>query len=280
MLRIVTDNASDITVEQARSLGIDLIHLETAFEDDACPMNSEADYTAFYEKLKVCDKLPMTSRPSPLSYLDVFADAKQAGDDVLVITLSSGLSSTIESAFIAKEMAEYDHITIIDSQQAVMSQRILTEHAVKLRAEGKSLAEIEAEVLALRERVTVVGIIGSMVYLKKGGRVPPALALIGDALGIKPIITVKDKVIQSIGKARGMKAGVAAAYRHIESHGVDEAYPVCFGYTSNRELGEGFMQDTLAKFNIAEAALYQVGGIIGTHLGTDSVGVAFVSKTK
>ena len=90
---------------------------------------------------------------------------------------------TIESAYLAKEMADYDIITIIDTEQAVMSQRIPVEHAVQLRDSGKNIGEIAASVLDLRSRVCVLGVIGSMVYLKKGGRIPPAMALIGDGSG-------------------------------------------------------------------------------------------------
>lgn len=278
MIRIVTDTASDITAAQAKELGIDLVPLVTEFEDGIFPMTSEADFDRFYEKLRDCKTLPITSRPSPQLYQDIYMEAKEKGDDVLVISLSSGISSTIESAFIAKELAEYDRVTVIDSEQAVMSQRILVEYAVKLRDEGKDIQEITEKVLDLRNRVTVVGIIGSLVYLRKGGRIPPALGLLGDALGIKPVITVENKVIEAFGKARGMKAGISMAYRHMELDSIDLDYPVCFGYTSSRELGESFMNNTMERFRIPQARLCQVSGIIGTHLGTDSIGVAYVKK--
>lgn len=278
MIRIVTDTASDITLDETQHMEIDRVPLQTSFEDGVCPMDTAADYDRFYAKLRSSEKLPITSRPSPELYLNIFQEAKAAGDDVLVLSLSSGLSSTIESAHLAKEMACYDKITIIDTEQAVMSQRILVEHAVQLRDAGKDIREIVASVLDLRSRVCVLGVIGSMVYLKKGGRIPPAMALIGDMLGIKPVITVEEKVIKPIGKARGMKSGISMLYKFMEQRGMDHRYPAYFGYTSDREMGEKFMQDTMVKYGITEAKLCQVSGIIGTHLGTDSVGVAFVVK--
>lgn len=280
MIRIVTDTASDLTLAQAQALAIDRVPLETSFEDGVFPMDTDADYDRFYEKLKSCGKLPVTSRPAPQHYLDIFLSAKAAGDEVLVLTLSSGLSSTIESAQIASEMANYDRITIIDTEQAVMAQRFLAEHAAMLRDAGKTMPEITQAILALREKVVVMGVIGSLVYLKKGGRIPPALAFIGDALGIKPVITVTDKVIKPIGKARGMKAGAAMLYRFMDQLGVDQSYPVYFGYTSDRALGESFMRTTMEKYTIDQARLCQVNGIIGTHLGTDSVGLAFIAVNK
>ena len=278
MIRIVTDNGSDITLEQAQALHVERVVLETSFEDGVCPMDTDADYAAFYEKLKTCDKLPITSRPSPQQYLDLYLDAKEKGDGVVVIALSSGLSGTYESACVAREMAEYDNIRVIDSHQAVMSQRILVEHAVKMRDAGRTLDEIVSGVKDVRHRVRVVGIIGSLTYLKKGGRIPPALALIGDALGIKPVITVRNKVILPLGKVRGIRAGIAMAYKMIEEDGIDPAFAPCFGCTSNVEMGESFMRETMEKYGLRRADLCRVSGIIGTHLGTDSIGVAYVKK--
>lgn len=278
MIRIVTDNGSDITLEEAQNLNVERVVLETAFEDSVCPMNTDEDYARFYEKLKASEKLPITSRPAPQQYLDIYLDAKAKGDGVVVIALSSGLSGTYESACVAKDMAEYEDIRVIDSHQAVMSQRILVEHAVKLRNSGRTLDEIVSGVKDVRHRVRVVGVIGSLVYLRKGGRIPPALALLGDALGIKPVITVAQKVIQPIGKVRGVKAGIAQMYKMMDQEGIDPAFAPCFGYTSNTEMGESFMRETMEKYGLRKASLSRVSGIIGTHLGTDSIGVAYVKK--
>lgn len=279
MIRIITDSASDITSAQAKEMGVGLVRLVTSFDDGPFPMNSQADFDLFYEKLKTASALPVTSRPAPQEYLDLYLEAKKAGDDVLVLSLSSGLSGTIESAHVAKNMAEYDRITIIDTQQAVMSQRILVERAVQMRDSGAGIDEIVGEIMDLRDRVTVVGVIGSMVYLRKGGRIPPALGLIGDALQIKPVITLKGK-IGTIGKARGLKAGYQMAWKHMEEDGVDPAYPVIFGYTSSIDQCRSFMEGTMARFAAEKTSIAQVGGIIGTHLGEDSIGAAYVMKKK
>ena len=88
MIRIVTDNGSDITLAEAQALNIERVVLETAFEDGVCPMNTDEDYARFYEKLKVSEKLPITSRPAPQQYLDIYMDAKEKGDGVVVIALA------------------------------------------------------------------------------------------------------------------------------------------------------------------------------------------------
>ena len=278
MIRIVTDNASDITLEQARSMKIERVCLVTSFGDSACPMDTNEDYDRFYEKLAASESLPVTSRPSPDAYLEIFEDAKAKGDHVLVLTLSSGLSGTCESAHVAKNMCGYENITIIDTLQAVMTQRMLVERAVFMRDSGLPVGRIVSEIERLKDKVRIIGIIGSLKCLKKGGRIPPALATIGDALGIKPVITVKDGVIVSAGKVRGMKAGMNMAWKMLESADIDREYPLVFGYTSDAQLGGAFMKDTMARTGAVEAKLCQVCGIIGTHLGPDSIGVAYVEK--
>lgn len=279
MIRIITDSACDLTAAQAAELGIGMVPLVTSFDDGPFPMETQADFDRFYEKLKGSKELPVTSRPSPHSYLDLFLEAKKEGDEVLVLSLSSGLSGTFESVHVAKQMAEYDRITVIDTRQAVMSQRMLVEHAVKMNRAGESLRSIVHDIMDLRERVTVVGVIGSMVYLRKGGRIPPALGLIGDALQIKPVITLDGK-IETIGKARGLRAGYSMAWKHMEADGVDPEYPMIFGYTSSMDQCRTFMQGTLERFSAKDTSIAQVGGIIGTHLGEDSIGAAYVKKAK
>ena len=276
MLRIVTDTASDITLEQARDMNIDVASLEITFEDGPAPQNTLEDFQRFYERLETCDKLPVTSRTAPEEYLKVFQQAKEAGDDVLVITLSSGLSGTIDSARMAKQIADYDRIEIIDSHQAILTQRMLVEQAVKLREDGYQLEEIARRIRDMRDQVLVCGVVDTLKYLQKGGRIPASLATVGTLLRIKPVIVLEDKILKQLGKARGHEAGEAMLYKRMEADGFNKAYPVYFGYTSNREIAEKFMQQTRERYGLTQTRLFAIGGVIGTHCGTNCVAVAYV----
>lgn len=278
MLRIVTDTASDITIDQARDMNIDVVSLEITFEDGPAPQRTEEDFQRFYERLEACDKLPVTSRTPPEEYLKIFEEAKQNGDEVLVITLSSGLSGTVDSARMAKEIADYDRIEVVDSQQAILTQRMLVELAVDMREEGYQLQEIAQRVKEMRDQVVVCGVVGTLKYLQKGGRIPASLATLGTLLHIKPVIVLEDKILKQLGKARGHDAGVAMLYKRMEQDDFNKAYPVYFGYTSNRELTEKFMQQTKERYGLTKTRLYPIGGVIGTHCGTDCVAVAYVKK--
>lgn len=280
MLRIITDSASDITLEQAKELDIQIVPINIQFADGPCSQESEEDFQRFYARLVEAEELPVTSQPSPELYLELFENAKAAGDEVLVLTLSSGLSGTINAANIARNMCEYDPIYIVDSRQAIASQRILVERAVEMRAAGRTAPEIVEEMEALRDRVTVNGVIDTLTYLRKGGRIPAGLAIVGNALKIKPVIVLEDKILKTVGKAMGREAGKKMLYQRFEKFPPDPAFPIYFVYSSEESLGQKFMEETIEKYQLQDfqMKMYPVCGIIGTHVGTNCFGLAYVQK--
>lgn len=260
-------------------MNIRLVWLKTKFSDGDFPMRTEEDFCRFFDKLAEEKDLPVTSQPSPEEYLKFYIEAKEKEEEVLVLTLSSGLSGTINAANVAKQMSEYENIQIVDSEQAIITQRFLVQKAVELRTEGKNAQEIAAILEDLKKRVTVCGMLDTLTYLKKGGRIPAALAVVGNMLHIKPVIELKDKTLTMLGKARGRAGGMKYLWKEFESYEIDREEPVYFGYTSDRELGEKFMLDTVEKYGLKNYKLYPVGGIIGTHVGPACVAISFVKKS-
>lgn len=280
MIQIVTDSASDITLKQAEEMNIQIVPLTILFEDGVCPQETDEDFQIFYEKLIKENGLPKTSQPTPNKYLEIFRLAKEVGDEVLVITLSGGLSGTVQSAKLAKDLAEYERIEIIDSKQAILTQRMLVEYAVRLRDEGKTLDEITALVLKQREKLTVFGMLDTLTYLKKGGRIPASMALLGNLLRIKPVIILKNSVLEQLGKARGRRDGLKMLCTQMEEAEIDLDFPVYFGYTLDPEPTKQFQMEMEQKFQLKNTKLYPVGGVIGTHVGPNCVAVAFAVKDK
>lgn len=278
MIQIVTDSASDITLKQAEEMDIHIVPLTILFEDGVCPQETEEDFQLFYERLVKEEGLPKTSQPTPSKYLELFRLAKEAEDEVLVITLSGGLSGTIQSAELAKDLAEYDRIEIIDSHQAILTQRMLVEYAVRLRAEGKNLDEIAQSVREKRDKVTVCGILDTLTYLKKGGRIPASMALLGNLLRIKPVIILRNSILEQLGKARGRKEGCKMLCAQMEQAEIDLDFPVYFGYTVNPEPACQFQKEMEEKFGLQNTSLYPVGGVIGTHVGPNCIALAFCKK--
>lgn len=277
-MMIITDSASDITLQEAREMDIEMVSLQIKFSDGDFIQEKEEDFCRFFEKLEQEKELPVTSQPSPEHFLKLYRKAKENNEDVLVITLSSGLSGTVNAANLAKQISEYEKIWIVDSEQAIITQRFLVQRAVCMREEGKSVEEIVSCLEDLKKRVVVSGMLDTLTYLKKGGRIPAPLAVLGNMLQIKPIIQLKDKVLVLLGKARGRNGGKKCLWKEFEAYEIDENEPVYFGYTSNKEFGKEFMEETVEKYGIKKYAMYPVGGIIGTHVGPSCIAISFVKK--
>jgi EDD domain protein, DegV family len=141
-IRIITDSTSDIRKNEADKMDISVIPLKVLFGDKEYKEGIDITMEGFYQKLVESDKLPTTSQPSPDDFLDHFIKAKEAGDSVIVILIAGNLSGTLQSATIAKEMAEYSKIYVVDSRNTITGLRLLVEHAVKL----------EIRVLTLKDR--------------------------------------------------------------------------------------------------------------------------------
>ena len=277
-IRIITDTASDITREQAEAMGVRLVPLTITFGETKMAMDTEEDFQAFFERLYEEKELPKTSQPSPQLYLNEYETARKNGEDVLVLALSGGLSGTVRSARLAKELSGYDRIRIIDTRQAILTQRMLVERAVKRRAEGRSAEEIEKELLEVRDRMVVCGALDTLTFLRKGGRIPPGLDIIGNVLEFKPVIELKDGVLVKLGIARGQKKSRHYLYREYEAVPVDKDWPVYTGYTYDSAAGESFFRETKERYQLEGCRMYPVGGVIGTHVGKNCLALAFVRE--
>src|SRR5690554_4623164 len=140
-IRIITDSTSDISIKQAAKMDINLVPLKVIFDEKEYKEGIDITIEGFYDKLVKADKLPTTSQPAPDEFLECFKEAKESGDSVIVIVLASKLSGTYQSAMIAKDMAEYEKIHIIDSKTTTVSLRLLIEEAVKLRDNGLAVED-------------------------------------------------------------------------------------------------------------------------------------------
>ncbi|MCL2017069.1 MAG: DegV family protein [Defluviitaleaceae bacterium] len=279
MIRILTDTGSDITHLGAPALGMESVELDIKFNEFEYDYRNDPEFKVFYSNLERAKDLPSTSQVNPSQYLEVFNDAKAKGDEVLVVTLSGGISGTYASAKMAQEECDYPGIVVVDSRNAIIAQRVMAEHAVKMRDEGKDILEIEKVLVDVSQKMCLTACLDTLTYLKKGGRVPPAMAIIGNAIKIKPVIAIIEGKVEAIDKVRGTQAGMRAIWDKLEKDGFDENWPICFGHTNSEERGREFMNETVKKFGIKESKMYPVGGVIGTHTGSGAIVVTYVKKS-
>lgn len=279
MLRIVTDNASDITATQAQELDIDIIPLRLCLGDSIYPQNTEQDFFLFYEQLMTSRTQPVISIPSPQQYLEIFLDAKEKDDDVLVLTVSSMLSDNIESACAAWRMAEHNGVFIVDTHQASIGQRLLVEMAVRLRDEGYTASEIVQRIERIRDQVAICGIVDSPNSLCDKGHVSSGFAMLRRVINSRRIFAMEDEALTVIANVRGYPQEMKAILDHMAASHLNKAYPVYFGYTMNRKKSEQLMRQTKDKFQLNTAKLHPIGGIVGAHCGKECIAVVYVKQT-
>ena len=280
MIRILTDSASDILPAEAEQLGVTVIPLNVTLEDGTV-LRDGVDMTpsAYYEILAGCRKLPTTSQPSPELFENFFLEAAAAGDEVIGIFLSHALSGTYQCAKLAADMANVDNVLFVDSGHVCLSEALLVRLAVQLRDSGKTAGQIAAILEHAKEHLHLVAAIDDLKYLRKGGRLPAAVAVAGGMLGIKPLITIQDGRVAMAGKARGLPGAYVALFKKVEEMGgITPAFPALAGYTvSPREVApiQTYLRDNLQQEDLL---VRQIGCVIGTHAGPGAFGIAFFDK--
>lgn len=277
-LRIVVDSTADMPEELKSQFTI--VPLNVSFGDEHYIDGVTIDRTTFYQKLQHCSELPKTSQPSPDAYMRVFEEAKAAGDTLLVLCVSSGISGTYQSAMIAAQ--DYpDTVCVVDTQHVANAFGIIAEYALQLAREGKSMQAIADAVIAVRGKVELFALVDTLEYLQKGGRVSKTAAFAGTLLSLKPIVCIRDGVLGMLGKARGMKQGQQMLAKEILAAGIDFDKPYLMAYS-------GLSDEKLQKFIADHTNLWangsqkvrsvQLCSVVGTHAGPDAVVAAFFRK--
>lgn len=278
-IRLIIDSTSDMPEEFKQEFTVIPLSVNFGAEeyiDGVTITNHE-----FYEKLVESDVLPTTSQPTPAAFAEAYQEAVDAGDEVIVLTLSSKLSGTYQSACIAA-LDFKDQVSVIDTQNVTIGATILALQALRLVQDGKSRAEIVDTLISLRNRVHLVAMVDTLEYLKKGGRISSTMALAGTLLSIKPVLGIVDGEIAMLGKARGSKQGNNLLVKEIQAAGgVDFSMPVMLGYTGlSDNLLQKYISDSATLWAESPTPLQYtlVGSTVGTHAGPGAVAAAFFSK--
>ncbi len=281
MIRILVDSSSDYSQEEVQEKGLVFvpIRIELAGKEYLDGIDLERD--RFFELLQETGEFPLTSQPSPQEFLDIFQEVKEAGDDLVCILLSSHLSGTCQSARLASQMMDYeDHIFIVDSRAATYNIKVMADYALELVHDGLSAAEIAERLEAFKSRVHVVAMIDTLEYLRRGGRIGKAAAVVGDLARIKPVIYVTPEgEIGLAGKALGKNKAINMILKWIGEHPLDESFPAYSIYSYGTENSEVF-EESLSREGIRFDERLQIGATIGTHIGPGAFGFVYVEKEK
>jgi len=276
-VRIITDSTSDIPVESQKALGIDIVSLSVIFGDKKYMDGVDFKKEEFYEMLSKSPVLPSTSQVNPDGFFDLFKNYTDAGDDVLLIVISSKLSGTYQSAVIAKDMVGADNIYLIDSYTTTFGLALLVYEAIAMRDKGAGAKEIYEKLMLLRDKIKFYAVVNTLKYLKMGGRLSSSQAVIGEVLGIKPLVSVANGEVKNVGKERGQKAAFAWILNQLKENPPDKNYPVFFGHSNAPRMITDFMVFLAQSVDKNPHRVFEIGGVIGTHAGPGCVGLAYIS---
>ena len=276
--RIIVDSTSDLLPHIKEQVHV--VPLTVHFGPEEYVDGVTIDHKAFYEKLVETDVHPSTSQASPAAFEAEYEKAREAGEAAVVITLTSKLSGTHQSAVIAAE--EFENVHIVDSGTVAIGGGILVEYALRLLREGFEAREIAEKLEEAKSRIVVVALVDTLEYLKKGGRVSKAVAFAGGVLNIKPVLSLTGGDINLIGKARGSKMGNNLLVQEIEkAGGVDFSMPLLLGYTGLSDaMLLKYIEDSryLWEGGVEQVRYTSIGSVIGTHAGPGAVAVAFFKR--
>ncbi len=277
MVKIVTDTTASLNLDEYQKYGITAVPLYICSDGATQKEVYEITYDQFYAQQRGGKKFT-TSQPDPNSFLEVFKPAVEAGDEVICITLSGGISGTVNSANIAAQMLETDKITIVDSLQSGFGQANLAIKAAEMAASGCSRAEIVSYIEDLRSRTKVYFMVESLRYLYEGGRLSGAQALIGSIIQVKPIIwfdeTGKMVAYEKIRTLKAARTRLLEIIAERKPLGIEQ---VALHYGDNYEEAAEFAK-SLETVTETPITLIKLSPVIAAHTGPDLLGPCVITK--
>ena len=280
MVRIITDSAADLEPLEYEKLGVVCIPLRVSFGDTDYQENVDLTKDQFYRLLEQSEEFPRTAQASLYEVECLMKEAMDAGDEMIVISLSSGFSGFYQNLMMTKNMLGYEKCYVIDSLTGTGGQRLLVEYAAKLRDEGRHAAEIALMVGEMRSRIVLYACMDTLEYLYKGGRISQTAYRVGNVANIKPILHISTEGLCEIPtKALGMRRGMDFMCKRLEERTPDSAHPLYVMFTGKRENGEilaGRLR--MQGYEIPEDRIINVGAAIGSHIGPNACGLVYIAE--
>ncbi len=276
-VRIVSDSTADIPPDQARAAGITIVPLTVFFGDEAYLDGIELDNAGFYRKLQLSKELPRTSQPSPAAFQEAYIRLINEGADaILSIHLSAKLSGTYQSACTARDTlpdtVKKIPIEIVDSQSISVGMSRAIMRAAQEAREGLSLPEIKAHVLDELARTRILAVLDTLEYVKRGGRIGGARAFLGNALSVKPIISLKDGEVVPVEQPRTRSKAYARVAQLLQEMGMVEHVSIA---ESSDEVGQQLAEVVKTVYS-GELPILRLGAVLGTHTGPGTAAIAAV----
>ncbi len=281
VVRILTDSTCDIPLEQAKALGITIVPLTVFFGDEAFLDGVELDNAGFYSRLQTNKVSPRTSQPPPAAFEEAYRRLINEGaDGILSVHVSSKLSGTYQSACsgwdaLPDEMKKIP-VELVDSGIVSLGIGLPVLQAAKEAQQGLSLAELKARLLDRIARVKILFVLDTLEYLKRGGRVGGAKALLGNILSVKPILSFRSGEIVAVEQPRTRSKAYARIAQLVDELGPVEEMAVI---ESDDEVGQQLVQSLKTVYQ-GEIPTYKLGAVLGAYAGPGTAGVMLITARK
>lgn len=278
LIRIIVDSGSDLLPEVACEHNIQVLPLLANVNGVEYRDGIDLERDGFYALLEETGAFPKTSQVSPHAFAEAFKEARDSGDEVIAITLSSALSGTYQSAKLAQAMVGEEGVYVVDSLTATYAIAMIAECACALRDEGLSAKQIVAEIERFKGRVKLVAVLDTLEYLQRGGRLPKAAARLGEAAKLKPVVVISEEGEVGLSTAvLGRKRALDTLLKKVAKYSVDAFFPAIPIYSFGTKTCAK-MEDEMIGAGMNLSGRRQIGFVIGSHIGPGAYGVVFVER--
>lgn len=275
-IRLIVDSGSDFTKEDADRLGYEFVPLSITFGDDNYQDGINLTKDRFYELLEEFDEFPKSASPAPQYFYDAYNKITEDGDIGLYVALGSGVSSSYQTGKMISE--EFENIYALDSGSVSVGTNVIIQEADRLIKEGKDIQEIIDHLETFKKRMTIYAYLGTLDYLKKGGRISTLSQVIGNMLSIKPIVKIKDGKVKLFDKQRGKKKAVKELAKHLQKDNI-KVENMYMGYSGkSKEYMLDFIQSNDFLRDNYKNEILQLGSTVGSYGGNEVIGIAFLEN--
>lgn len=270
-VKIITDSTAYLSKEYVEKEDITVVPLHYMFDGVEYIEGFKGEFDDYFEKLQNSKSFPTTSQPSVGEFKEAYLKALENYDEIIVIVLSSKLSGTYNSAVAAKELLEDKKITVVDTFATVAALKFLIEDAVELAKKGKNSEQIALYIEEKKTKLKVLALPDTLEYLKRGGRISPIQANIGNLINIKPIIQLKDGELTVLEKVRGKNNAINRVVELMDEE-VQRATICQILCIEDALKFRELLQNEYPNLSID---IDEIGPVIGSHLGPKTMGICW-----
>lgn len=279
MIRVLVDSSADYTIEELQKKNIILVPLTITVDDEINYQDEvELGRKEIYQLMVEQGRRVKTAQPSPEAFMNEFEKAKEAGDEIICILLSSALSGTYQAALLAKDMVGYDKIYVIDSLSATCTIQFMADRALDMIKENRTAKEIVDCLEEVKGRIKIHAALDTLKYLYLGGRVSKTTAIVADAVSVKPGITLTtDGKVLVEGKYLGVGRAIKELVKMIKEKPIDPEYPIYMLY-SYSDINKEKLKKAVTEAGIKISDTVEIGATLGVHVGPGAFGFVYVEK--